>query len=141
LSGSIGHGDGVLRAALVVLVLGWLGAVVVLVGVVSRRTTIVALVIIVMFLGAVAGIVPVLMVAMCFLGVLHVGVLVDDPHHLRDRLGVALEHLAPKLDVVHPLVEVVYNIPVINLRNRVTVSKVPLVVVAKRLVGLLGDAA
>jgi len=29
------------------------------------------------------------------LGILHVGVLVDDGHHVRDGLGIALEHLPP----------------------------------------------
>ena len=36
--------------------------------------------------------------------------------------------------------EVVDHVPVINLRNRVTVSKVPLDVVAQGLRGKLGDA-
>ena len=36
--------------------------------------------------------------------------------------------------------EVVDNIPVINLHNSITVSKVPLDVVAEGLVGLLDDA-
>jgi hypothetical protein len=74
-------------------------------------------------------------------GVLHVGVLVDHRHHLGDCLRVALEHLVPELDVVQPLVEVVDDVPVINLRNRITVSEVPLVVVAEGFVGLLGDTA
>ena len=38
------------------------------------------------------------------------------------------------------LVEVVDNVPVINLRNGITVSEVPLDVVAEGLVGLLDDA-
>jgi hypothetical protein len=38
------------------------------------------------------------------------------------------------------LVEVVDRVPVINLHNRVMVSKVPLVVVAQGLGGKLGDA-
>ena len=38
------------------------------------------------------------------------------------------------------LVEVVDNIPIINLRNGITVSKVPLDVVAEGLVRLLLDA-
>ena len=36
--------------------------------------------------------------------------------------------------------EVVDHVPVINLRNRVTVSKVPLDVVAEGFIGLLDDA-
>ena len=39
------------------------------------------------------------------------------------------------------LVEVVDHIPVINLRNRVTVSKVPFDVVTQGLGGMLRDAA
>ena len=39
------------------------------------------------------------------------------------------------------MVEVVYHIPVINLRNRVTVSKVPLDVVMQGLGGKLRDVA
>jgi hypothetical protein len=44
-----------------------------------------------------------------------------------------------ELDVVQPLVEVVDDVPIINLRNRVTISKVPLVVLMEGFVGLLGD--
>jgi hypothetical protein len=78
---------------------------------------------------------------MSLLGILHVGVLIDDCHHLRDRLRVAFKHLEPKLDVVQALVEVVDYVPVINLRNCIMVSKVPLVAVTEGLVGLLGDTA
>jgi hypothetical protein len=60
-------------------------------------------------------------------------------HHLEDYLRVALEHLVLELDVVQPLVEVVDDVPIINLRNRVTISKVPLVVLMEGFVGLLGD--
>jgi hypothetical protein len=66
-------------------------------------------------------------------------VLVDHRHHVGDHLRVALEHLALELDVVQPLVEVVDDVPIINLRNHVTVSEVPLVVVAEGFIGLLGD--
>ena len=37
----------------------------------------------------------ILVATVCMLGVLHVGVLVDDGHHVGDGLGVALEHLPP----------------------------------------------
>jgi hypothetical protein len=51
------------------------------------------------------------------------------------------KHLALELDVVQSLVELVDNIPIIDLRNCVTVSEVPFVVVMKGLIGLLGCAA
>ena len=35
------------------------------------------------------------MAAMCALSILHVGVLVDDDHHVGDGLGVGLKHLSP----------------------------------------------
>jgi hypothetical protein len=75
------------------------------------------------------------------LSFLHVGVLVDDRHHLAHCLGVGLEHLSPQLDIVEALVEVVDDIPVISFRNGITVSEVPLDVVAEGLVRLLHDAA
>ena len=34
-------------------------------------------------------------VVVCTLGVLHVGVLVDDGHHVGDSLGIAFKHLPP----------------------------------------------
>ena len=37
----------------------------------------------------------ILVAAMCALGVLHVGVLVDDGHHVGDSLRVGLKHLSP----------------------------------------------
>ena len=43
-------------------------------------------------IGRVAAILVAMMGA---LGILHVGVLVDNDHHVRDGLGVALEHLPP----------------------------------------------
>jgi hypothetical protein len=92
-------------------------------------------------LRTVISVAPVLVVAVGFFSILHVGVLVDDRHHLRDHLGVALKHLAPELVVVQPLVEVVDNVPIISLHNRVAVSEVPFVVVMKGLIGLVGDAA
>jgi hypothetical protein len=100
--GSICHDDGVLGAALAVLVLGRLGKVVILVGVVPRGWTVVALActIVRALLGAIVGVAPVLVVPISLLSVLHVGTLVDNCHHLGVCLGVAFEHLAPKLDVV-----------------------------------------
>ena len=41
--------------------------------------------------GVILGLVP----AVSSLGIFHVGVLVDDQHHVAHGLGVALEHLPP----------------------------------------------
>jgi len=54
---------------------------------------------------------------------------------------VALKHLPPQFDTMEAFMEVVDDVPVINLRNSITVSEVPLDVVAEGLVGLLDDAA
>jgi hypothetical protein len=43
----------------------------------------------------IGGLAAVLLAAMYALGVLHVGVLVDDGHHVGDGLGVGLKHLSP----------------------------------------------
>ena len=75
------------------------------------------------------GIATILVATVCTLGVLHVGVLVDDGHHVGDGLGVALEHLSSLFDAMEALVEVVDHVNVMNFRNHVTVSKVPLDVV------------
>jgi hypothetical protein len=74
----------------------------VLVGGAPRRSTIVTLagMTVQALLGMVISVAAVLVVMMGLLGVLHVGMLVDDNHHLRDYLRVALKHLGPKLDVV-----------------------------------------
>jgi hypothetical protein len=141
LSRSICYSDGVLGAMLAVLILGRLRAIVVLVGLVSWRSAIMALVIVLSLLRAVVGVAPVFVVAVSFFNILHFGMLVEDRHHLRDLLRVALEHLAPELDTVQPLVEVVNDVPIINLCNRVTISEVPLGVVAQGSVRPLGDAA
>jgi hypothetical protein len=44
---------------------------------------------------AIEGVAAVLVAAMCMLGVLHVDVLINDGHHVRDGLGIAFEHLPP----------------------------------------------
>ena len=41
------------------------------------------------------GVAAVLVMVVCTLGVLHVRVLVDDGHHVRDSLGIAFKHLPP----------------------------------------------
>ena len=41
------------------------------------------------------GVAAVLVTVVCTLGVLHVGVLVDDGHHVGDGIGVAFKHLPP----------------------------------------------
>ena len=43
----------------------------------------------------IGGLAAVLVAAMCALGVLYVGVLVDDGHHVGDSLRVGLKHLSP----------------------------------------------
>lgn len=53
------------------------------------------------------------------------------PHHLEDRHLVALEHLTPQLDVVEPFVGVADNVPVISIRDGVTISEVSLVIVTE----------
>jgi hypothetical protein len=64
-------------------------------------------------------------------------VLVDDRHHVAHGLGVGLEHLPPQFDIVEAFVEVVDDVPIISFRNGITVSKLPLDVVAEGLVRLL----
>jgi len=71
------------------------------------------------------------------LSLLHVGVLVDDRHHVAHDLGVGLEHLPTQFDIVEAFIEVMDDIPIISFRNGITVSKVPLDVVTKGLVRLL----
>ena len=51
----------------------------------------------------------------------------------------SLEHLPPQFDVVEAFIEVVDDVPVISFRNGITVSKVPLDVVAEGLIRLLHD--
>ena len=89
-----GDGDGVLEAMLAVPVLGLLGAVVLLP---VTRWAIVALAFraIVLLRGTLGGVVLGLVPAVSSLGIFHVGVLVDDQHHVTHGLGVALEHLPP----------------------------------------------
>ena len=74
------------------------------------------------------------------LGFFRVCVLVDDHHHVTHSLGVGLEHLPPQFDIVEAFVEVVDDVPVISFRNGITVSKVPLDVVAEGLFRLLDNA-
>jgi hypothetical protein len=90
-----------------------------------------------MLRGIVIGLVPVV----GQLGVFHVGVLVDNCHHVTNGLGVTLEHLPPQFNAVEAFMDVVDDVPVINLRNGIMVSEVPLDVVAEGLIGLLDDAA
>ena len=89
-----GDGDGVLEAMLAVPVLGLLGAVVLLP---VTRWAIVASAFraIVLLRGTLGGVVLGLVPAVSSLGIFHVGVLVDDHHHVAHGLGVALEHLSP----------------------------------------------
>jgi hypothetical protein len=68
--GSICYGDGVLGALFTILDLGRLGMIVVLVGVVPRRSTVDALTIFMTWLGVIVGVAVVLVVAVGFLGVI-----------------------------------------------------------------------
>ena len=86
--GPFGNGDGVLGATLVVSKLGRLDTVVFLP---VARWSVIASVLRGMLGGVVLGLVP----AMGSLGILHVGMLVDDRHHVANSFGVALEHLPP----------------------------------------------
>ena len=134
--GSFGDGDGVLGATLAVPVLGGLDAVVFLP--VARWAVVAATFRAVFPLRGMLGVV-VLVPAASPLSFLHVGVLVDDHHHVTHGLGVGLEHLPPQFDIVEAFVEVVDDVPVISFRNGITVSKVPPDVVAEGLVRLLHD--
>ena len=89
-----GDGDGVLGATLAVPVLGRLGEVMLLP---MTRWAIVASAFraIVPLRGMLGGVVLGLVPAMGSLGIFHVGMLVDDRHHVANGFGVALEHLPP----------------------------------------------
>jgi hypothetical protein len=82
LSGLIRHGDSVFGVVFAVLVLQRLRTVVVLVGAVSRRAAIMAWAVVLPPLRMVVSVTPVLVVAVGFFSILHVGVLVDNRHHL-----------------------------------------------------------
>ena len=94
LLGPIGDSDGVVGAALALASLRRLGTVTVLVvpwWTIATRTCWV----VVPLARTVNGIATILVATVCTLGVLHVGLLVDDGHHVGDSLRVALEHLPP----------------------------------------------
>ena len=87
-------GDGVVGAVLALASLGRLGAVVVLA--VSWRTiTSWTNRVVVPLARTIKGVAAVLVVAVCTLGVLHVGGLVDDGHHVGDGLGISFKHIPP----------------------------------------------
>jgi len=89
-----GDGNGVLGATLAVPVHGRLDAIMLLP--VTRWAIIAsAFRAIVPLRGTLEGVVLGLVPAMGSLGIFHVGVLVDDRHHVAHGLGVALEHLPP----------------------------------------------
>ena len=92
--GPLGDGDSVLGATLAVPVLGRLGTIVLLP---MTRWTIIASAFraVVPLRGMLRGVVCGLMPAVSSLGIFHVGMLVDDQHHVTHGLGVALEHLPP----------------------------------------------
>jgi len=94
LLGPIGDGDVIVGAVLVLAGLGRLGAVAVLA--MSWRTIAAWMRRVVVPLArTIDGVAMVLVATVCTLGVLHVGILIDDSHHVGDGLGVALEHLRP----------------------------------------------
>ena len=94
LMGPIGDSDGVVEAALALAGLGRLGAVAVLA--MSWRTIAAWMRRVVVPLArTIDGVAAVLVATVCVLGVLHVGVFVDDGHHVEDGLGVVLERLPP----------------------------------------------
>ena len=92
--GPFGDGDSVLGATLAVLDFGRLGAIVLLP---MMRWVIVASLfrVIVPLRGTLGGVVLGLVPAVSSLGIFHVGVLIDDHHHVAHSLGVALKHLPP----------------------------------------------
>jgi hypothetical protein len=94
LLGPIGDGDGVVGSALALAGLGRLSAVSVLA--VSWRTIATwAHRVVVPLARTIDGVATVLVAMVCTLSVLHVGVLVDDGHHVGDGLRVSFEHLPP----------------------------------------------
>ena len=91
---SIGDGDGVVGAALVVTDLEGVSAVAVLA--VSRWSFAAwARQVVVPWTRTFRWVAIVFVTAVGALGVLHISVLVNDGDHVRDGLGVALEHLPP----------------------------------------------
>ena len=93
LLGPIGDGDGVIGAALVLASLGQLSAVAVLA--VPWRMIIAWTRRVIPLARTVDGVMAVLAVTVCALSILHVGMFVDDGHHVGDGLGIVLEHLPP----------------------------------------------
>ena len=92
--GPLSDGDRVLGAMLEVPILGRLGTVVLLpmVRLAIIPSTFWAIVPLRgMLEGVVLGLVP----AMSLLDIFHVGVFIDDRHHVTNGLGVALKHLPP----------------------------------------------
>ena len=94
LLGLIDDGDGVVWAALALASLGRLGTVAVLAVSWSTIDTWTSRVVIPLA-RMIKGVTAVLVTAVCTLGVLHIGVLVDDDHHVGDGLGIAFKHLPP----------------------------------------------
>ena len=92
--GPFSDGDGVLGDTLAVPVLGRLGAVVLL-PVTRWAIIMLSFRAIVSLRGTLRRVVLGLVPAVSSLGIFHVGVLVDDQHHVAHGLGVALEHLPP----------------------------------------------
>ena len=92
--GPFGDGDDVLGATLAVPVLGQLGTIVLLP---MTRWTIIASAFraVVPLRGMLRGVILGLVLAMGSLSIFHVGMLVNDCHHVAHGLGVVFEHLPP----------------------------------------------
>jgi hypothetical protein len=90
----VSNGDDVVGAALAFASLGRLGTVAVLV-VPGWRIAAWTRRVVAPLAGTIGGIAAILVVIVDTFGVLHVGMLVDDGHHIGDGLGVAFKHLPP----------------------------------------------
>jgi hypothetical protein len=90
----IGNGDGVVGATLAFTGLGGVGAIAVLAVV---RWSIASWMcrVFIPLARTIHWVAVILVMTMGALGILHVGVLDDDGHHVRDGLGITLDHLPP----------------------------------------------
>jgi len=134
--GPLGDSDGVLGATLAVPVLRRLSAVVLLP---VARWAVIASVFrkVVPLRGMLGGVVLGLVPAMGSLRVFHVGVLVDDRHHVTNGCSQTSSSTVRYYGGLYGSGD---DVPVIILHNGTTVSEVPLDVVVEGLVGLLDDA-
>ena len=94
LPGPVGDRDGVVGAGLALAGLGRLSVVVIL-AVSMRMIATWMCRVVIPLTRTINGVAAVLVAVLCMLSVLHVGVLVDDGHHVGDGLSVAFKHLPP----------------------------------------------